>query len=231
MSIFNKREKIPAQDMTQAPPEQGARRFFFLLKNHFWKIVALNALFLLFSLPLITMPAALCGMNRVCVKLVREGNCFLWYEFWKEFKAELWKSLPFGILYGAELFLGYYCLSLCISNGGMAGLLFGALGTILLLVATVGGGYVFVMLAMVSLSNRDILKNALALSGLEIKKTLGIVGLALLFAAFLLLLYPTSLIALPVFFFAPHALAVTNIVNEAVQKHIVDPYEAAHSGE
>ncbi len=94
--IIMKKRFAPGKGVTELPPEKGVRRYFFLLSIHFSKLCGLNLLFVLFSIPIITMPAALCGMNRVLILLVREGNCYLWDDFIKEFKASFFKSLPFG---------------------------------------------------------------------------------------------------------------------------------------
>lgn len=74
-------------------PEGGIRRYALLLTTHFWKLIGLNLLFVLFSLPIITMPAALCGMNRVCMLLIRNGHCFLWQDFIEEFKRSFVRSI------------------------------------------------------------------------------------------------------------------------------------------
>ena len=74
-------------------PSHGRERFFYLLRTHFWKLITLNLLFLLFSIPVVTLPAALCAMNRVLIKLTRDGNCLLWMEFRDEFKRSFLKSL------------------------------------------------------------------------------------------------------------------------------------------
>jgi uncharacterized membrane protein YesL len=66
-----------------------------------WKLVALNLMFLAFSIPVVTMPASLCGMNRVLIKLWREGNCFLWSDFWDEFKANILKPCRLGLYAGS----------------------------------------------------------------------------------------------------------------------------------
>ena len=55
-------------------PREGARRFFYLFWNHAWKLIRLNLLFLACCIPVVTMPAALCAMDRVLIVLVREGN-------------------------------------------------------------------------------------------------------------------------------------------------------------
>ena len=87
-------------------PREGARRFFYLFWNHAWKLIRLNLLFLACCIPVVTMPAALCAMDRALIVLVREGNVLLWEEFRDEFKKDFWRSLPLGLLFGGLLFLG-----------------------------------------------------------------------------------------------------------------------------
>lgn len=52
--------------------------FSYLFWNHAWKLIRLNLLFLACCIPVVTMPAALCAMDRVLIVLVREGNVLLW---------------------------------------------------------------------------------------------------------------------------------------------------------
>ena len=144
---ISKKRFAPGPGVTQPPPEKGIARFWFLLSTHFWKLIELNLLFFLFSLPVVTIPAAYCGMNRVLMKLVREGNCFLWHEFSKEFKANFLKSLPFGILTAFLLFASYYALSWSLSAGGTGfGIVLIIIGVFLLGTAILFSGYVFVLL-------------------------------------------------------------------------------------
>jgi hypothetical protein len=93
MSLFSGKMRGPAVD-APPPPKGGVRRVWFLLKTHFGKFLSLNVLFLAFCVPVVTIPAAIAASDRVCLVLWREGNCFLWEEFWGEFKSELFNSLP-----------------------------------------------------------------------------------------------------------------------------------------
>jgi len=74
MSFFGNRNKEGAG---LPLPEGGFWRYAVILATNFWKLVGLNLFFVAFSLPVITMPAALCGLNRVCMLLIRNGYCFL----------------------------------------------------------------------------------------------------------------------------------------------------------
>ena len=61
-------------------PQGGAALYFYLLKTYFWQLLWLSWVFLLSCIPVVTIPAALAAMSRVCLKLVREGCCLFWAE-------------------------------------------------------------------------------------------------------------------------------------------------------
>lgn len=207
-------------------PQSGAPRFLFLLATHFWKLVSANLLFVVFSLPLFTLPAALSALNRVCVKLVREGNCLLWPEFRDEFRAALGSGFLLGLPYGLLLAGSYYLLSLGLSNAAnVFGMLFSALGICALLCCAIFGSWAFVLKAMLALPNRDIQKNARALAMLEIRRTLAVLGTEALAAFLMIALFPYSL-ALWVFLLpALGQFAIVSMMNSRIQERVIDPFE------
>lgn len=188
MSLLARREKIPVKD-APPPPKGGYPRVWFLFATNFWKLVSLNLLFLLFSLPVVTVPAAIAALDRVCLLLWREGNCFLFDDFLAEWKSSLLRALPVGLI--ALLSAGMLVFGATLGGGAVVS---GAFVPRILLLA--GGcwlaliaGYAFIMLALIRLPVRQILKNALLLTMLEPKRTMLILltGCAFfLFGGFLL---------------------------------------------
>ena len=85
-------------------PESGWRRVGVMGLTHFWKLIRVNLLFVLFSLPVLTLPAALTALDRVCVVIYKEGNIFLWDEFWKEFRRSFARTILPGLGFGLLLF-------------------------------------------------------------------------------------------------------------------------------
>ncbi len=226
--LYGKRHAPPKEDALP-PPQSGFAQYFYVLKTHFWKFVKLSLLLVAFSIPVITLPAALCGVNRVCIRLIRDGNCFLWDDFWGEFRSSFLKSVSFGFLFGAGFAASYYLLSLGISNGqSIYGVLFLSLGICSLLISALLGSWTFVLTAMLPLKSADILKNARALAGLEGKRNLVILSILAASTAFTLLLFPISLA--PALFFLPSAaqFSLCFIVNSAVQERIIAPFEASN---
>jgi uncharacterized membrane protein YesL len=220
--LVTKRRLAPGKGVTQPPPERGIKRFGFILWTHMWKLVTLNLLFLAFCIPVLTIPAALCGMNRVLIKLWREGNCFLWSDFWEEFKANLFKALPFGIVCGLLLFASYYFLSLSVSYGT---LMTAVIGFMLLGFAVLFGSYAFVFLPALDLKSRHIARNAFIFAMVEWKTNLIIlgcvVGIALLAAA----LFPYTIALLVFMLISFCQLMVCGAVNSPLQRRIIGPYE------
>lgn len=207
-------------------PEAGIRRYFYMLGTHFFKFVRLNLLFLLFSIPVVTLPASLTALDRVCIKLIRDGNCFLWADFIEEFRRSFAQSLPLGLLFGAGLAAAYYLVSLGISSlGSIYGIVFLAAGIFLLAFTLVRGSWVFAMLAMLKLKNRDILKNARILALSEGGRSAGILAALIAVTAFAFFLFPISLIPMALILFSLLQYTVCFLVNYAVQERIIAPYE------
>lgn len=224
-TLIKKKRFAPGKGVTEAPPERGIRRFGFLLWNHMWKLVTLNLLFLAFSIPVVTMPAAMCGMNRVLIKLVREGNCFLWDEFRKEFRQSLFKSLPFGAIFAFLMYDGYYALSMGTSNSGGMSVLLTGVGCFLMILTALYFSYVFVLMPTLALKNRYLAKNAFILMMTEWKTNLVIIGCTLISALFLAAFFPYTAIVALLFWFALAQLVVCTAVNDPLQRRIIGPYE------
>ncbi len=221
----------PGKGVAEPPPQGGWRRFFFVLGTHFWKMISLNLLFLVFSIPVITIPAALCGINRALIKLYRDGNCFVWTEFYKEFRANLWKALPFGCIGAICLFASYYFLSLgtSISSNGVE-VISTALGIVLLSFTVLFLNYVFVFLPTLDLPNRQIAKNAFIFLITEWKTNMVILGSVAITALFNVTLFPLSLFTLVLFSIAFMQYVICSAVNHPLQKRVIAPFEEAETG-
>jgi len=224
--MIRSKRYAPGKGVIGPPPEKGMMRFYFLLINHFWKYVTLNLLFVVFGIPVVTIPAALCGMNRVHIKLIREGNCFLWSEFIKEFKINLLKSLPFGLLFIAQLFVSYYALGISIfSTDNSIKLFAGALGLFILFFALLFYSYVFVFLPSLALKNRHIAKNAFIIMMTEWKSNFKIIISLVVMAFIIAAFFPYSVILLPFIWISLQQLIICFVINETMQKRIIGPYE------
>jgi len=216
----------PGAGVVDPPPKDGWKRFFFVLGTHFGKLVTLNLLFLAFCIPVVTIPSALCGMNRVLIKLYREGNCFVWTEFFKEFRANIWKALPFGIFGGGTLFASYYFLSwsTSASENGVE-VISAAIGILLLLFTVLFFNYVFVFLPTVELKNSQIARNAFIFLITEWKTNLILLFSVAVTALSVAILFPYSLFILVFISISLMQYVICAAVNQPLQKRIIGPYE------
>ena len=181
-------------------PEGGIRRYGVLLATHFWKLVELNLLFILFSIPIVTLPAALCGVNRVCVLLIRNGYCFVWGDFWEEFRRSFRRSLLPALLFALLLFVGYYAMSLGLSNAGLPdwSVLFWAVGIAASAAGICWGGYFFVLVALLDQKNKVVLKNARLLCMVNPFKAFVVLAAVAVMVFLLAALMPLGVLAQPI---------------------------------
>lgn len=213
-------------------PERGAGRFFVILGTNIWKLLSLNLLFVLFSLPVVTLPAALIAQNHVCVQLVRRGYVLLWQEFWDEFRRSFLRSLPLGLLFGGGLAAAYYLLSLGASNAGSVyGMLFAASGLFFAALFLLWGAWTFVLAAMLDAGNRVALRNARVLLCSEWRRDLGILCTLLSAGAPALLLFPFSLIGIALLLPTLVQYIVCFLINTPVQARILDPFAQSEKRE
>ena len=176
-------------------PERGIKLFFYMLATYPTKMLLLNLLFVLFSLPIVTMPAALTAMSRVIMLYMRDGYAHVWQDFIKDFKGTFWKSLLAGLLYMVVmvvLLTSAKIYPMVFTDEIMASFCF-SLAVALMIAFSVMMGYVFPMIAMVDLKLSKILKNAAILL---YTRLLNSFVMALLIAGFCYLafyLFPGSL--------------------------------------
>ena len=226
------RERWNKEGPGKPAPSGGIAGYFYQIGIFFWKFAKMNILFLLASLPLITLPVALTALNRVCIVLVRDRNVLAWEEFRDEFKSSFKKGLLLGLIVAVWVFAAYYLLSLGLTNwDNPFGVVFMAAGAVAGAFMLILAAYAFVLLAALELPLRHILGNARALMFLGRKWTLAIFAL-LLSVAVLLWLFPlVTVIALLTAGGALVQYTVCAFVNEPMQKWIIGPYERNAKGE
>lgn len=114
--------KNPPKEDARVVKNYGWERVGYVLSQHWVKLIGLNLLYLVCCLPVITIPAATCGMHRVILNLVRETS----YEdmlpaFFREFKVNFWKRMSFGLVFlVAPLSLSWYPLAMGMEGGVVA---------------------------------------------------------------------------------------------------------------
>lgn len=204
-------------------PSSGFRRYFYILYTHFFKLVALNFLTLLFSLPVVTAPAALCAADRVYLLLLKEGNCFLWQDYIKEFREEGFRLILPGLLFALILFSGYFFMSLGKGNAVYLGWssLFWMLGILMTAMGLAWGRYTLILAALQALSVRKLMKNAALLCAMNPARAALVAAViaAAVFAAAVLM--PIFLVAIALIWVAFIQYTTCSIVYEFAEKYVI----------
>lgn len=207
-------------------PSTGAAGYFYKLSTYFWQFLFINCLFLLASLPIITIPAALAAVNRVCIKTIRDGVVLVWYEFRDEFKSSFKKGFLMGLYFAVWMFAAYYLLSLGMTNWeNPFGVMFLAAGLIMVAVLLVWAAYAFVLLASLDLPAGQLLRNARALMFLGGRWTAAVFGVLLCVIGLVVLFFPISVIPLLIGGIALTQYTLCWFVNHPMQDQIIAPYE------
>ena len=219
MGIFTSKKEgagIPA-------PSGGFERYFYILHTHFFKLVGLNILTLLFSLPVLTAPAALCAADRVYVLLIKDGNCFLWQDFIKEFREELFRLILPGALFGLFIFSGYFFMSLGKGNSVYLGWssLFWMLGILMSVLGIAWGRYTSVLAAMQPLPVTKLMKNAALLCAMSPARAASVAAVtaAAVFAAAVLM--PVFIVAIALIWVAFIQYTSCFIVYEQAERYVI----------
>ena len=211
----------PAASDAQPAPKSGIKRFGYLVFNYFFGLVGINLLFLATCIPIVTIPASICALNRYLMIMVRDGYGFSVKDYFGEWKSELLRSLPVGA--GIALLLFYasylYSMALQVEGGDWLRLAAFLIFDIILLF----GNYVFLLMANLSLRVRDALRNSILLMLIEWKTSFLLLVLGSSLLMLVLLFFPWSVLTAP---FIPvlYQLAVCCILNGPVERRILEPY-------
>lgn len=80
-----------------AAPKTGFALLADVLARNWWELLQLNLLYILFSLPLVTLPAAHVAATRIAVTMLEDRNVYLMRDFWEAFRDRFWRALVLGL--------------------------------------------------------------------------------------------------------------------------------------
>ena len=194
-----------------APKKTGLALFVDILGREWWELVKLNLLFILFSLPLVTLPAAQVAATRICVAMVEDRNCYLWRDFWETFRARFVAATLAGISLGVAFGVTGFALAAYV-RAAAQNLAFSlplAVALVVLALVPLLAAHLFALLAMSRLPLSRLLP--VACLGLLARPLPGLAAMGFVAALWLLhvLLYPASILMPAVLNFSVGTLAMT----------------------
>lgn len=209
-----------------APQKKPFFRYWEIFGRKFWKIIELNLLYILFCIPVVTFGPATAALTHVMRKFILEQPCFVFDEFFTAFKKNFKQSVAIGIIdvVGVaalvvalfefmatdklpEGMIVYICVFIC-------------LATLLYIMHF----YIYLEIVALKLSLKAMLKNALLLVFLGVKRNFIALVINLVIITLAVLFLPYSIFVIIVFPLAFMSFTTTFICYPVIQKYIINPY-------
>lgn len=175
MRIFspNFTREGPGVDKNESQ-KKGILLFFELFISRFWDIIKLNILFIIYCIPIVTIGPAFGAMTSITMSMVQNKHVFIFSDFHEAFKAN-WKQSLICSLISAILFILInisipFYFRLAQSNSLFYTIFFFSI--FITVIFGLSWLYIYPLLTIVSLSIKNIFKNAILLSIACFKNTL-----------------------------------------------------------
>lgn len=184
----------------ETPPNQGIVLFFEVLWREFWGLCELNLIFVVFCVPLITIPAAITAMNKIMIFMLMDNPVDIFADFFATFKAEWKRATIAGLMYfpllALTIFGQYFYLTV------MPNPLLYLVSMLSCAVVIIAGFYLFAMIAVLDLSLQGALRNSLLLVFIRVPQNVVTLLVVVLLALLVWMFFPATLLILIVIFFA-----------------------------
>lgn len=200
--------------------------FFQIYLRKFWKLMGLNALYLILCIPVVTIGPATAAMMKILRNYSQERGAFLISDFFNAFKSNFKQSFIMGIidlvLVGVITYSCYFYYKLSSTQLSLSAFLVLMITVAFIFISM--HFYIYLMIVSINLSLKDIIKNSLILSIIEMKTNLITLVIFLAVVAFNVLLFPFSVLLIPLFPFSLIGLVVAFNCYPKIRKHIIQPY-------
>ena len=196
--------------------EKQTHQGLHVLKTYFFRLLGVNMLFLICCIPVVTIPAAFCGMHAVVQRYYRDiYSTAVVRDFFKEFQTDFLRRL------------GLVALMLAVPAAITFVVRFFVSTTVLLVVSAIGFLAALILLTwfvpqlvLLNVDARQALKNACILTMVETKTNFLLMVLHAVILTAMVCLLPLSGFAL-VFVPVLHTLLVTGLVMPVFKARLI----------
>lgn len=222
------------------PKKKAFVIFFEIYFRKFWKLITANLLFVLVTLPVVTLGLSNAGLTYIARNFAREKHAFIAGDFFDTIKKNWKQALPVGIINllasAVILFSVYFYYS---STKGLFGSIMLGLSLMVALIFQFMQYYMYTMIITFRLKLRQIYKNSLIFAFAGLGRNLLITLLLALFYALgvliLLANLPIGIIVCTLaylFLFPAFRMFLIEFATfPIIKKHMIDPYYRDHPGE
>ncbi|MBQ8821526.1 MAG: DUF624 domain-containing protein [Lachnospiraceae bacterium] len=137
-----------------------------------WDVLKLNILWLIFSLPIVTIGASTAAVFSVTNKMAEDTEGYVGRQFIQGFKENWKQGIPMGLLCLFCAYVVYLDFELHRVTGAMATLVFGIIGCVLFITAFI---YSFALLARYENTVINTIKNSIQITVKFFPRTIALV--------------------------------------------------------
>ena len=207
--------RIKENEFINRSPDDYEGRLWYVISTHFFKLIWFSIVCVFFSLPLITIPASICGLFAVVEKLYRQGYDVDFLTFFTEFRRDFFGKTLIGIvLVLFPLIIG----TVSFGASDAAGYVFGGFAMVLSLVTM---SWYYPQLTLLELKPGQALRNALILTGIETKNSFLLLIIQVVSMGTIVFLLPFSVAALIFITPAFTSLFISHITLPVIRDRII----------
>lgn len=201
----------------------GIKLFFYRLWCHLGQLTSTNLLFLLFSLPVITIPASYTALSRVTAMIVRNEPVSVWEDFFGAFRSNFVSSLAVGLATMSAPVLAFYAVPFYRTYAEQNPVFLLPLAIVVL--ATVFqilmSFYAYPMLSSLDMKARTVIRNSALLTLVKLPRNLLVLLLVAAIWVVVTLLLPLSLIVVVFILFSVVSLVTVTWVWPVIDTYAV----------
>ncbi len=213
------------------PKKKPFFKFWEIFARKFWKFFCINALYLIFCLPIVTFGPATAAMTQLMRRFVLEQPIFIWHDFWKEFKKNFRQSVGVGIadvlFIGCFVFAIYYYDNMLNVDSSMQNMLLMAVTVATAAFVFMMHFYIYLQIVALNLNLNAIIKNSMKLVVIGLKSNIITLLVCIVVITAFVLLYPYSLLVLPLIPFAWLSFVIVFNSYPVITRAIINPYYEA----
>lgn len=156
-------------------PDGGLYKFI----SRLWDVIVINFLWMLFSIPIVTIGASTIAAYSVCLKMVDDEEGYIVRSFIKAFKANLKQGIPLGLMTIAAAYVVYlnFALFNAIETNPLPLLIMGIVGSVVFSFSLL---YAYPLIARYENTLVRTIRNSFDISVKFLVRTIGLIFLVAL---------------------------------------------------
>lgn len=203
--------------------KKGIAGYFQLIRNNFSDLIILNVLFIVTSIPIVTIGPSILALNRMTMAMVSDTPTSFVKEYFSYFKKYFSDGLVCGLCFILAMGLSGFSVIYYFSWGKTTPVMyvFSVIALICFFLIIMTASFFSPMYCCVDLKKSILLKNSFLLSLSYLKISLAVLGIIALFSILIFIFFPYSLplVAMGPVSFA--ALAACYGSLKPIQSHVI----------